>query len=407
MSASEPSKERVPMAKLDWQQTLATLIGHRTISSDDPALDCGNRDAVEDLAGRLESAGFDCTITAMPGRDDKANLVARLGPAEAAGDQGLVFAGHIDTVPFDDSGWDSDPFTLDERDGKLFGLGTCDMKGFLAIAAAVASEYQHADLKAPISLLVSSDEECGMDGARALLDAYRHQDGDHGQRPGRFCVIGEPTNLVPIRQHKGIFMETIEVHGASGHSSNPALGANAIEAMYRALTAVRELRDELAERLRIAGFPVPHATLNLGAIRGGDNANRIPARCRLDIDVRFLPGMTLEALRAELRERVAAALADSDCTVQFRELFTGTPAFETAGDSPLVGACEALSGHTAAAVDFGTEGAFYNAMGMDTVVLGPGDIAQAHQPNEYLAIERVAPMQQILHGLIERFCLAP
>lgn len=390
------------MATLDWQDTLTDLIGHRTISSGNPALDCGNREAVADLAGRLESSGFDCTITPMPGRDDKVNLVARLGPAEQAGEHGLVFAGHIDTVPYDETGWDSDPFELSERDGKLYGLGSCDMKGFIAIAAGVASEYAARDLSAPISLLVSADEECGMDGARALLDAHR----EHGQRPGRFCVIGEPTNLVPIRQHKGIFMETVEVHGASGHSSNPALGANAIEGMYRAMSAIRELREELAERQRIAGFPVPHATLNLGAISGGDNANRIPARCRLDIDLRFLPGMTIDDLRAQLRERVDAALADSDCSVQFRELFAGTPAFETAGDSPIVTACEELTGHDTAAVDFGTEGAFYNAMGMDSVILGPGDIAQAHQPNEYLALDRVAPMQRILHGLVERFCLA-
>ena len=390
------------MAILDWQDTLETLVRHRTISSDNPTLDCGNRDAVEDLADQLEQAGFACTITPMPSRDDKVNLIARLGTAEHAREKGLVFAGHIDTVPYDDNGWENDPFSLTENDDKLYGLGTCDMKGFIAIAAAVASEYATRDLAAPISLLVSADEECGMDGARALLDAHR----EHGQRPGRFCVIGEPTNLVPIRQHKGIFMETLEVHGASGHSSNPALGANAIEGMYAALTAIRALRDELTERQRIAGFPVPHATLNLGAISGGDNANRIPARCRLDMDLRFLPGMTIDSLRAELHERVDAALADSDCTVHFRELFTGTPAFETAGDSPIVTACEALSGHQAAAVDFGTEGSFYNAMGMDSVVLGPGDIAQAHQPNEYLALERVAPMQRILHGLIERFCLA-
>ncbi|MBS61963.1 acetylornithine deacetylase [Salinisphaera sp.] len=390
------------MTVLDWQQTLSTLIGHRTISSDNPNFDCGNRAAVEDLADRLEQAGFACTITPMPDRDDKVNLVARLGADDPTGEHGLVFAGHIDTVPYDDNGWHSDPFSLTERDGRLYGLGTCDMKGFIAIAAAVASEYAAEKLAAPVSLLVSADEECGMDGARALLDAHR----EHGRRPGRYCVIGEPTNLVPIRQHKGIFMETLEVHGASGHSSNPALGANAIEGMYRALSAIRALRDELVERQRIAGFPVPHATLNLGAISGGDNANRIPARCRLDMDLRFLPGMTIDGLRAELHERVAAALADSDCTLHFRELFTGTPAFETAGDSPIVTACEDLSGQAAAAVDFGTEGSFYNAMGMDSVVLGPGDIAQAHQPNEYLALERIAPMQRILHGLIERFCLA-
>lgn len=237
-----------------------------------------------------------------------------------------------------------------------------------------------------------------MDGARAMVD--------NDLAPGRYCVIGEPTGLVPIRRHKGIFMETIETLGASGHSSNPALGANAIEAMHHAMGAIRELRDELIERQRAAGFPVPHATLNLGAINGGDAPNRIPARCRLAIDLRFLPGMAIETLRAELRQRVRQALADSDCELRFADLFAGTPAFETPADSAIVSACEGLAGQPAAAVDFGTEGAFYNAMGMETVVLGLGDIADAHQPNEYLGMERIAPMQRILHGLVERFCLS-
>ncbi len=384
------------MAGLDWRDILAELVGHCTISSGNPDLDYGDRAAAEAFADCLDSAGFNCELLPLPGRDDKVNLIARLGDAGHAAETGLVFAGHIDTVPCDAEDWSSDPFTLSQRDDRLYGLGSCDMKGFVAVAAGVAAEYAGRPLAAPLSLVVSADEECGMDGARALLESHR--------APGRFCVIGEPTGLTPVRRHKGIFMETIEATGATGHSSNPALGANAIEAMCLALGAIRELRDDLAERERQAGFPVDHATLNLGAIHGGDSANRIPARCRLDIDLRFLPGMAIDDLRAELRERVAAATAGSDCQVVCKALFTGTPAFETPADSPLVTACEALAERKAAAVDFGTEGAFYNRMGMDSVVLGPGDIEQAHQPDEYLAIERIAPMQRILHGLVERFC---
>lgn len=383
------------MAQLEWRSLLETLVADCTISSGDPALDHGNRDSVERLAERLESAGFACRISALPDQADKANLVATLGP-ELDTPAGLALAGHIDTVPYDAEGWDSDPFTLSERDGRLYGLGTTDMKGFLAIAADVVSRYADAPLAAPLSLVVSADEECGMAGAQALANE---------PAPARYCVIGEPTALVPVRRHKGIFMETIETLGASGHSSNPAYGANAIEAMHHAMAAVRALREELAAGEHTEGFPVPHATLNLGTIRGGDAPNRIPARCRLDIDMRFLPGMGIDDLRARLYERVENALAGSDCTVRFTPLFSGTPAFETGAESPIVTACESLSGHTAAAVDFGTEGAYYNAMGMDSVVLGPGDIGVAHQPNEYLALDRVAPMQRILHGLVERFCL--
>ncbi|MGB7756710.1 MAG: acetylornithine deacetylase [Salinisphaera sp.] len=384
------------MPALNWRDTLDELVAEPTISSDDPALDRGNRRAIEMIAARLDAAGFDCDISAIGERDDKVNLIARLGPAERRSESGLVFAGHIDTVPYDETGWESDPFTLTERDGRLYGLGTTDMKGFVALAAGVAAEYAGHELDAPLSLMLTADEECGMDGARALADA--------GIPAGRYCVIGEPTSLVPIRQHKGIFMETIETIGASGHSSNPAHGANAIEAMHTAIGAIRALRDELSERDPADGFPVPHATLNLGTVRGGDAANRIPARCRLDIDLRFLPGDAIDELRESLRSRVRDALAQSDCEVRFSALFAGTPALETPAHSPIVTACEELTGHEAAAVDFGTEGAFYNAIGMDTVILGPGDIALAHQPNEYLSLSRVAPMQSILRELVQRFC---
>lgn len=386
--------------QLDWRDTLAELIAENTVSSADPAWDRGNRDAAEALASRLQAAGFDCTLQALPERDDKVNLLARLGgSAEAAADNGLVFAGHIDTVPFDAGAWTSDPFTLTERDNRLYGLGASDMKGFVALAASVAAAYADQKLSAPVTLLASADEECGMDGARALQTLPLI--------PGRHCVIGEPTGLVPIRRHKGIFMERITVHGASGHSSNPALGANAIDAMHAALTAIHALRDELATRVNESAFPVPHSTLNPGAIHGGDNANRIPPSCHLDMDLRFLPGLTGAALRTELHERVRTAVAQTNCSVTFEALFDGTPAFETAADAPIVTACETLSGNAAQAVDFGTEGAFYNAMGMASVIFGPGDIEVAHQPDEYLGLERIEPMQKILHGLVQRFCLAP
>lgn len=385
--------------QLNWRDTLTELIAENTVSSADPTWDRGNRRAAEALANRLHDVGFDCELLALPGNDDKVNLVARLGgSAEAAADHGLVFAGHLDTVPFDADAWVSDPFTLTERDQRLYGLGSSDMKGFVALAAGVAAEYAGRKLAAPITLLASADEECGMDGARALQA--------QPLAPGRHCVIGEPTGLVPIRRHKGIFMERITVHGASGHSSNPGLGANAIDAMHVALTAIHAFRGELAERLQESAFPVPHSTLNPGAIHGGDNANRIPPSCHLDMDLRFLPGLTGDSLRNELRERVRKAVAKTDCRVTFDSLFDGTPAFETSAGAAIVTACEELAGAAAKAVDFGTEGPFYNAMGMESVILGPGDIEVAHQPDEYLGLERIEPMQKILHGLVQRFCLA-
>lgn len=384
-----------------FHRIFADLVACRSVSCADPAWDTGNREAAELLAGRLDDLGFACELRPLPQRPDKVspekvNLVARLGP-DTGGESGLALAGHLDTVPYDEGRWTSDPFVLTERDGRLYGLGAADMKGFLALAADAAGAYRDRELQAPLVLLASADEECGMDGARALTA--------EGSPPARYAVIGEPTGLVPVTRHKGIFMETVRVGGRSGHSSDPAYGVNAIEGMHRALAAVLAFRDELAERGG-GDFPVPHATLNAGVIRGGDSPNRIPAGCELQLDLRFLPGEGIEDLRGELRERVRAALADGPWTLEFKELFVGTPAFETAADSPIVTAAVELSGREATAVDFGTEGAFYNRWGMDTVILGPGDIAQAHQPDEYLALDRIEPMRKILHGLIERFCLS-
>ena len=381
----------------DFRTMLAELIASPSISCADPALDCGNRPAAELLAGWLGDCGFDCELMPLPDRPDKVNLIATLGAPTGEAPQGLVMAGHLDTVPYDAEGWDSDPFTLTERDQRLYGLGTCDMKGFIALAAAVAGEYEHKQLRQPLTLLASADEECGMDGARALLDA--------GRCPGRHAIIGEPTNLVPIHRHKGILMDAVRVHGKAGHSSNPAHGVNAIEGMRLAMNAVAEFRDELAATADAGGFPVGHATLNLGVLRGGDSPNRIPALCELQVDLRFPPGRGIDSLRSQLRARVEHALAHSECRVDYTTLFTGTPAMDTPADAAIVRAAERLSGHQAACVDFGTEGEFYNRLGMQTVICGPGDIAQAHQPNEYLALDRIEPMRRILHGLVREFCL--
>ncbi|MES1943855.1 acetylornithine deacetylase [Salinisphaera sp. PC39] len=380
----------------EFRDLFADLVACRTVSCADPAWDTGNREAAERLAGWLDELGFDCTLHPLPERADKVNLVARLGP-DTGGESGLALAGHLDTVPYDKGKWTSDPFSLTERDGRLHGLGTADMKGFLALAADVARDYRARALNAPLVILASADEECGMDGARALAAG--------GPPPARYAVIGEPTGLVPIARHKGIFMEAVAVGGRAGHSSNPAHGINSIEGMRHVLDAVLDYRDDLAGRGGGEGFPVPHATLNAGVLRGGDSPNRIPARCELQLDLRFLPGDRIETLRDGLRERVRAALADGPWSLDFTELFVGTPAFETPADSPIVRAAAELTGESPAAVDFGTEGAFYNDWGMDTVILGPGDIAQAHQPDEYLALDRIEPMKRILHGLIERFCV--
>lgn len=375
------------------KQLCAELVRQPSMSSENTPFDVSNQAVVERLAQWLDGLGLDCEVLPVPQRPGKFNLIATLGK----GPGGLVLSGHSDTVPYDHAGWSSDPFTLTERDGRLFGLGICDMKGFLAMAVQIAAEFASAKLKQPLIVLATADEERSMDGVRALLAA--------GRPKARYAVIGEPTGLNPVRLHKGIFMDSFHVHGRASHSSRPDLGSNAIEGMHRVQTALIAFREELKQRGGPASFALAHPTLNLGCIHGGDSANRIPAACELQVDLRYPPGYDGDALREELRTRVTASLRGSEWSCECQTLFDGVPAFETAAGSALVSACERLTNHAAGAVDFATEGEFLNQLGMDTVILGPGSIEQAHQPDEFLALDRIEPMMNTLRGLVRQFCL--
>jgi len=374
---------------------IAALISTPSISSVNPDFDQGNREVIELLAGWLSGLGFRSEILPIASQPHKANLIATLGE----GPGGLVLAGHTDTVPFDEGRWNHDPFQLTRADGRLYGLGTCDMKAFLALATEAASDFAALQLKQPLIIVATADEESSMSGAKALVDARRPQ--------ARYAVIGEPTGMRPVRMHKGILMEAIHLRGRSGHSSDPALGNSALEGMQLVLGELLRWRTELQAQNRNPLFAVPYPTLNLGHIHGGDNPNRICADCELHIDLRPLPGMDLQALRDTMQNRLQAAIRDTGLELGCRPLFAGTPAMETPASSEIVRVTEALTGHQAGAVAFGTEGPYFTEMGINTVVLGPGDIDQAHQPDEYLAEERIAPTLELLRNLIRRFCVAP
>ena len=371
----------------------AELVRHPSMSSENAPFDVSNQGVVDALAQWLDDLGFACEVLPVPGRPGKYNLIAALG----RGPGGLVLAGHSDTVPYDEGAWRSDPFHLTERNGRLYGLGICDMKGFLAMAVQVAGEFAGQALKQPLILLATADEERSMDGVRALVAV--------GKPKARYAVIGEPTGLKPVRMHKGIFMESVKVLGRTGHSSRPDLGANAIEGMHRVLAGLFAFRDELKQRGGPADFALAYPTLNTGCIHAGDSVNRIPAACELQLDLRFPPGYERAGLRTELHQRAKTALDGSECTIEFGSLFDGIAAFETPATSALVRACERLTGHAAGAVDFGTEGPFLSQLGCETVILGPGDIEQAHKPDEFLALDRVEPMLNVLRGLVREFCL--
>jgi acetylornithine deacetylase len=380
---------RIP-ALLDM---ISDLIATPSVSSVNPALDQGNLAVIELLANWLDDTGFDIEIMRLPGEPAKANLIATLG----GGSGGLVLAGHTDTVPFDEGKWRHDPFRLTNTGQKLYGLGTSDMKSFLALALEAARGLQANDLQEPLILLATADEETSMSGARALVE--------HNRPRARNALIGEPTGLRPVRMHKGILMEAIRLTGQSGHSSDPALGNSALDAMHSVLGTLINWRKELQARHHSRFFAVPVPTLNLGHIHGGDNPNRICASCDLHIDLRPLPGMDLQELRDEMHNRVLGVLQDTGIQADFESLFEGIPAMETPATAEIVLLAEKLTGHTPEAVAFGTEAPYLGRLGMETVILGPGDIAQAHQPDEFIKLDRLAPTIDLLKSLIDTVCI--
>ena len=372
---------------------IETLIASPSVSSINPQWDQTNTGVVELLADWCAALGFRVEIMPVPDHPGKSNLIASAGQ----GDKGLILSGHTDTVPFDDSRWSSDPFVLTRRDDRLYGLGTSDMKAFFALVIEAVRELDLSSLKQPLILLATADEESNMCGAQALVDA--------GRKLGRHVVIGEPTGLRPIRMHKGIAMETVRLVGRSGHSSNPALGVSALEGMHRVIGEIMTWRKEMQARYRNPMFEVEVPTLNLGHIHGGDNPNRICAECELQFDIRPLPGMELDDLRGELSARLEGLLAGSGLKLQMESPFPGIAAMESPAAADIVKAAEALTGHPAGSVAFGTEGPYFRQLGMETLILGPGDIDQAHQPDEYLALDRIEPMVKMIRSLVKRFCI--
>ena len=382
------SKAAPPLLKM-----IAELIRAPSVSSVNPELDQGNREIIDLLATWLNDSGFEVEIMPLPENPAKANLVATLGQ----GTNGLVLAGHTDTVPYDQGKWRYNPFELTEADQRLYGLGTSDMKAFLALAIDALRDLGAGDLQQPVILLATADEETSMAGARALVE--------QGTLQARHALIGEPTGLRPVRMHKGILMEAIRLQGRSGHSSDPALGNNALEAMHKVISALLAWRTRLQERYHNPLFAVPVPTLNLGHIHGGDNPNRICPDCELHIDLRPLPGMELQELRHSIHRCVTESLQGSGIQIEFKSLFDGIPAMETGAETEIIRLAEQLTGHASEAVAFGTEAPYLQQLGMNTVVLGPGDIAQAHQPDEYLALERLKPMTKLLQDLVKAVCI--
>ncbi len=372
------------------------LVGFDTTSN------LSNLEAIGFIRDYLAGLGVESRLT----HDDsgrKANLFATLGPADRPG---VLLSGHTDVVPVAGQEWASAPFTLAERDGRLFGRGTSDMKSFIGVCLAMAPDFLRRGLAEPIHFAFSYDEEVGCIGVRRLI-----ADLDHLPVPPRLCIVGEPTEMKVIIGHKAKRSLRARVRGLEGHSALAHRGVNAVEAAAETVAKLKAI----ARRLRDDGphdadFDPPYTTVHTGVIQGGTALNIVPGECHFEFEIRSLPGHDDDALLAELTDYVARRIepemkaVDARAGVSFDEVNV-TAGLDMREDDEAVRFVQALAGANATGrVSFGTEAGLFQQAGIPTVVCGPGSIDQAHKPDEFVAVEQVARCEAFMARLMERVC---
>lgn len=378
---------------LSSQAMLAKLVSFDTTSSK------SNLDLIHWVQGYLEEYGVRSTLV-HDATKGKANLHAVVGPEDR---QGVVLSGHTDVVPVEGQAWDSDPFTLREQDGLLYARGTCDMKGFIAVALAKLPEMVKRPLNAPVHFALSYDEELGCLGAHSLADHVAKA----AVRP-RLCIVGEPTMMKPITGHKGICDFRCTVHGKESHSSLAPYAVNAIEAAAELVTHIRAI----AKRMATEGpfnkqFDPPFTTLQTGIMKGGTAVNIVPNNCEIAFEIRNIPEVNPDALIEEIRQyafkNIEPRMKDIDPKSGFEfKAAASVQAFDIANDNPAVDLVLSLSGaNSTEKVSFATEAGIFQHKGIPTVVCGPGSIAQAHKPNEFIAREQLLKCENFLDRLLE------
>lgn len=333
----------------------------------------------------------------------KANLFATLGPR---GEPGIALSGHTDVVPVDGQQWSSDPFMLAEREGRLYGRGTSDMKSFIACVLALVPGYVNRGLKTPLHLAFSYDEEVGCLGVRGLLEDMVRA----GIRP-RSCVVGEPTEMRPVIAHKGKQSYRCTVRGLASHSAYAPYGVNAVEAAAEAVAFLKQLaRRHRDHGPYDRGFDIAYTTVHTGVIRGGTALNIVPQDCVFDFEFRNLPGDDPERLRAEFESHLRSVIEPEMHAVDPRTGFTiqklsEIPALDTGAEAEITALAQEFSGcEETVKVSFGTEASQFQMAGVPTVVCGPGSIREAHKPDEFVTLEQVARCERFLHGLMARCC---
>lgn len=374
-------------------ETLRRLVAFDTVSAHP------NAALIDWAAERLQACGAR-TLVQHGDEPGKANLFATIGPDDRPG---LMLSGHSDVVPVTGQTWSSDPFALSERDGRLYGRGAADMKGFIACVLEAAPRFARAGLRTPLHIALSYNEETNMHGMRQLA---AHLAGAP-LRPAA-CIIGEPTAMQVVVANKGAAGYRVRVRGHSVHSSLRDRGVSAVETAAEIIVFVNALQQRLNAAARHDGFEFPHTSVHVGRIEGGTAHNIIARDCEFLLEIRALPGARATDLLGEIRAHCDAVLLpamraiSADCAIVFDEIFD-TPALDERGNVHLAQAIMPLCGHhSPGRVGFCTEGGILQDIGVTTIVCGPGEIRVAHQPDEYVEVAQLEACGRFLGVLADR-----
>lgn len=370
---------------------LEALIGFPTVSRD------SNLELIAFIRDYLAGLGVESECFHNP-EGTKASLYATIGPCDRGG---IMLSGHTDVVPVDGQIWTVEPFRLSEREGRLYGRGTADMKGFIASALAAVPAFLSAPLRLPVHLAFSYDEEVGCLGVRPMLAEIARR----SHKP-LLCLIGEPTELKPVLGHKGKLAMRCQVQGAACHSAYAPYGVNAIEYAARLIGRLGEIGSRLARpEHHDDRFDPPYSTVQTGFIKGGRALNIVPAECEFDFEVRALPGFKAATVVDELQAYADAELipamraVKADAGIRWRPL-SAYPGLATPPDGEAAALLALLCGSSEfGTVAFGTEGGLFHEAGIPTVVCGPGSMDQGHKPDEFVTVEQLSACDAMLTRL--------
>jgi len=379
------------------EEMIARLVGFNTVS------DRSNLPLIDFVRGYLTDHGIDSVVLPSPD-GEKANLYCTIGPQ---GPGGVVLSGHTDVVPVEGQRWDTDPFQVVEKDAKLFGRGTADMKSFSAIILALVPELKRRALKRPIHLALSYDEEVGCTGVTPMI-----ADMVKNLPPVEAVVVGEPTSMKLINSHKGVAVYQTDVIGRAAHSSQADRGVSAVMTAARLVSLLDDMRNERIARADPDGpFDRNYTSIHVGTIRGGSQFNIVARRCVFEWDVRNIPEDPYEAVLAEFEERAAPILAPLKAAAPEvsaeTSVYVSTPALAPEADGAAEALVRQLTGaNSAGAVSYGAGAGQFQQAGYSTVICGPGSIDQAHQPNEFITTEQVAAGAAFIRRLADHLAAA-